>query len=219
MNDETRQHDQPIQSEKNEVSTLALHDEAMHETAEPFEDTIKGPTWFYIFVVLALVVGAFYLGRHMGRLDNAAHIGFLHDGGSKDQAQENTQASTVSGASVFGSRCASCHQANGQGVPGAFPPLAGAEYVLGDPEVLVRIVLHGLQGEIKVAGQTYNGIMPPWESQLGDEEIAAVINHIRTELGENQADKIDAALVKKIREQTKDRQTPWTASELEALGT
>ncbi|MDR5171397.1 cytochrome c [Methylobacillus flagellatus] len=217
MIDENRRHDHPIQSEKNEVSTLALHDDAMHETAEPFEDTIKGPVWFYLFVVLSMVVGAFYLGRHMGRLDTAAHIGFLHEGGKPGQAQESAPAATVSGASIFGSRCATCHQANGQGVPGAFPPLVGAKYVLESPEVLVNIILHGLQGEIEVAGQTYNGIMPPWASQLGDEEVAAVASYIRSELGDNKADKVDAALVKKVREQTKDRQTPWTADELEAL--
>ncbi|MFL9711414.1 c-type cytochrome [Methylobacillus sp. Pita1] len=217
MIDENRHHDHPIQSEKNEVSTLALHDDAMHETAEPFEDTIKGPVWFYLFVVLSMVVGAFYLGRHMGRLDTAAHIGFLHEGGKPGQTQESAPAATVSGASIFGSRCATCHQANGQGVPGAFPPLVGTKYVLESPEVLVNIILHGLQGEIEVAGKTYNGIMPPWASQLGDEEVAAVASYIRSELGDNKADKVDAALVKKVREQTKDRQTPWTADELEAL--
>lgn len=218
MIDENRHHDHPIQSENNEVSTLALHDDVMHETAEPFEDTIKGPVWFYLFVVFSMVVGAFYLGRHMGRMDTAAHIGFLHDGGKQGgQAQESAPASTVSGASIFSSRCATCHQANGQGVPGAFPPLVGAKYVLESPEVLVNIILHGLQGEIEVAGKTYNGMMPPWGSQLGDEEVAAVASYIRSELGDNKADKVDAALVKKIREQTNDRQTPWTAAELEAL--
>lgn len=217
MIDEKRQHDQPIQSEKNEVSTLALHDDAMHETAEPVEDTIKGPLWFYIFIVLSLVVGAFYLGRHMGSLDTAAHIGFLQAGGQPGQAQEGSSASSVSGAAVFSSRCASCHQANGQGVPGVFPPLAGAEYVLESPEVLVNIILHGLTGEIVVAGKTYNGVMPPWGEQLDDEEVAAVATYIRTELGDNAADKVDAAFVKQVRERFKDRQTPWTAPELEAL--
>ncbi|MCB5186637.1 cytochrome c [Methylobacillus caricis] len=214
MNDETR----PIPSEKNEVSTLALHDQVIHETEEPFEDMVKGPVWFYLFVVLAMVVSAFYLGRHMGRLDTAAHIGFLQASGQDTTQKEAAPANTVSGASVFSSRCVSCHQANGQGIPGAFPPLVKSDYVLGNPEILARIILHGLQGELQVEGKTYNGLMPPWKDQLNDEEIAAVMNHIRTELGDNKADKVDGALVKRIRNETKDRQNSWTVPELEALG-
>lgn len=230
MNDE-KNSDQTIPSEKNEVSALDLHEQAMKETDEPFENMSFGPKWFYLLVIVALVVGAFYLGRHMGRLDTASHIGFLQKQGEAQQGTaqqgspkagetsqgETRQANAPSGASIFSSRCVSCHQAQGQGVPGAFPPLVGASYVLGNPEILARIILQGLQGEIEVAGQKYNGIMPAWAPQLSDDEIAAVMNHIRSELGPNKAPTVDANLVKKIRDETKDRQNPWTANELKAL--
>ena len=221
MNDETNR-EPPIPSEKNEVSALGLHAQAMKDTDEPFENMSIGPKWFYLLVLVALVVAAFYLGRHMGRLDTASHIGFLEtQKNAVMQGQPDTgeaqQAATVSGASVFSSRCVSCHQADGKGVPGAFPPLVGASYVLGEPEIVARIILQGLQGEIEVSGEKFNGIMPPWASQLNDEEIAAVINYIRNELGTNKATTIDANLVKKVRDETKDRQTPWTANELKAM--
>ncbi|SNR86107.1 Cytochrome C oxidase, cbb3-type, subunit III [Methylobacillus rhizosphaerae] len=217
MNDQPRQTDPAIPTGNNESTELDLHDQVIYETPEPFEDIASGPRWFYLFSVVALVVGAFYLGRHMGNLDTEAHIGFLQ--AQKQQSGQGGAAAvkTVSGAAVFTSRCVSCHQANGQGIPGAFPPLVKSTYVLGDPQTLVRIVLQGLQGEIKVEGQAYNGLMPPWQDQLSDEETTAVINYIRTELGGNQAGQVDVELVQKIRAAEKDRQKPWTVPELEAL--
>jgi mono/diheme cytochrome c family protein/heme/copper-type cytochrome/quinol oxidase subunit 4 len=83
--------------------------------------------------------------------------------------------------------CVACHQPNGQGVPSAFPPQAGhaAEIynVEGGRTYMIHTVLWGLQGEIKVDGKTYNGIMTPWGSLLKDEQIAAVLNHVLTSWG------------------------------------
>lgn len=88
------------------------------------------------------------------------------------------------GADVYGANCASCHQANGQGVPGAFPPLAGHVPALVTPDggrtYLVDTLLYGLQGQIRVSSQTYNGVMPAW-AHLSDEQIAAVANYVSYE--------------------------------------
>lgn len=83
------------------------------------------------------------------------------------------------GAQVYGS-CSGCHQANGQGVPGAFPPLAGhaADLYTTSPEYLAQVVLFGLQGPITVDGAQYSGLMPPWHDSLSDAQIAAVLNYI-----------------------------------------
>jgi mono/diheme cytochrome c family protein len=91
--------------------------------------------------------------------------------------------------SSFGFRfCASCHQATGQGVPGAFPPLVGHVPELynaqGGHDYLINLLLYGLQGEIQVQGQTYNGVMPGWQ-QLSDEEIADLLNYTATAWGNN----------------------------------
>ena len=76
--------------------------------------------------------------------------------------------------------CVGCHQAQGQGLPGVFPPLAGNMPVLvaaeGGRAYLISTLLYGLQGQIEVDGRTYNGVMPPW-AQLPNEQIAAVLNH------------------------------------------
>lgn len=87
---------------------------------------------------------------------------------------------STDGKQVFAGNCASCHQATGKGLPGVFPPLAGSEWVTGDERVLANILLHGVDGELTVAGTTYNGSMPSFK-QLGDAELAAVASYIRSE--------------------------------------
>ena len=93
------------------------------------------------------------------------------------------------GSQVY-AQCAGCHQQNGQGVPGAFPPLAGHVATLYDADggrtYLIDVLLYGLQGPIDVNGTTYNGLMPAWQ-QLSDDQIAAVLNHIATEWGNEDA--------------------------------
>ena len=90
------------------------------------------------------------------------------------------------GARVFDASCGVCHQQNGQGVAGAFPPLAGhvAESFAqrNGREYLVRLVLFGLEGAIVVNGNTFDSAMPPW-AQLGDDEIAAALDHVLTAWG------------------------------------
>ncbi|MEN8737721.1 MAG: c-type cytochrome [Akkermansiaceae bacterium] len=82
--------------------------------------------------------------------------------------------------------CVTCHQPNGAGMPGAFPPLTNSEWVSGPVENLVRIQLHGLQGPIKVNGQDYQGVMMPVNDAIfeqSDENIAAVLTYVRNSFG------------------------------------
>lgn len=107
------------------------------------------------------------------------------DAGAEDDGAE-AGPTDVDGSAVFAANCAACHQGGGQGIPGAFPPLAGnAQNLLeadGGREYLIDAVVHGVQGAIEVDGQTYNGVMPAWP-QLSDAEIAAVLNHVVTSWG------------------------------------
>lgn len=98
-------------------------------------------------------------------------------------------ASLPDGAAVFSQVCAGCHQANAQGIPGAFPPLAGGhapELYVADRDYPILVVLYGLQGPIQVAGASYNSVMTP-QLQLSDAEIAAVLNHVMTSFGNDAA--------------------------------
>jgi mono/diheme cytochrome c family protein len=118
-----------------------------------------------------------------------------------------------SGAQVYAAVCAACHQPAGEGNGETYPPLAGSSWVTGDERRLVRIILHGLTGEIDVEGQSYSGAMPPWGPTLRDDEIAAVATYVRTSWG-NKASAVTAATVAQLRAAHKARTTPWTAAEL-----
>jgi len=88
------------------------------------------------------------------------------------------------GRAIFQKICAACHQQDGAGKDGVAPPLAGSEWVKAPGgERLVRIVLNGLNGPITVQNKTWNLVMPPWRENLNDEQIAIVLNYIRSQWG------------------------------------
>jgi mono/diheme cytochrome c family protein len=118
------------------------------------------------------------------------------------------------GEKTYTQICASCHQASGEGVTGNFPPLKQSKWLLGDARVPISIVLHGLQGEVAVNGQPYNGAMQPW-SMLGDEDVANVLTYARATWG-NSASPVTAAEVKTIRDGAQARGA-WTAAELKRV--
>jgi len=83
--------------------------------------------------------------------------------------------------------CYTCHQASGAGISKIFPPLVNSEWVKGNTWNLVKILKHGLQGEIEVNGESYNSIMAPANKQgkpLENQEIADILTFIRHEFGE-----------------------------------
>lgn len=120
------------------------------------------------------------------------------------------------GKTIYATLCAACHQPHGFGLDGLAPPLVDSEWVLGKPEVLARIVMHGLAGPVKVSGRTYNLAMPPLP-QLTDEDIASVLTYIRREW-EHTASAVETAHVTKIRDQEKGRMMMWTETELKNVG-
>lgn len=97
------------------------------------------------------------------------------------QAQMSNESWRVDGEAVYTSNCIGCHQANGAGIAGAFPPLPEHTVDLfeaeGGREYLANLQLYGLQGPIEVLGSTYNGNMPAWK-QLSDDDIADVLNYV-----------------------------------------
>lgn len=130
-----------------------------------------------------------------------------------------TEAQTAlfeKGKTIYATLCAACHQPHGFGLDGLAPPLVDSEWVLGKPEVLARIVMHGLAGPVKVAGHTYNLAMPPLP-QLTDEDVAGVLTYIRREW-EHTASAVEPKAITIIREQDKGRMAMWTEAELKNLG-
>jgi mono/diheme cytochrome c family protein len=99
---------------------------------------------------------------------------------SVSAAAARNPASASDGAVVYTENCSSCHQADGEGIAGAFPPLAGNPTVSGNPVAVIAIVKDGLEGRLVVNGRPYSGIMPRWRGVLTDEQIAAVISYVRS---------------------------------------
>ncbi|WP_372635599.1 cytochrome c [Fodinibius sp.] len=92
----------------------------------------------------------------------------------------------------------SCHQSNGEGVPGAFPALGGDPVVTDeDPIRLTEVILFGMEGET-IEGVEYSVIMPPFAEQLSDEEVAAIVSHKRTSWG-NDVSIVSVEEVEKVR--------------------
>lgn len=121
--------------------------------------------------------------RRAGVLAAAASL-FLLVLGSGVTAQETPEATEVDplGAEVYSTVCAACHQTDGRGLAGAFPPLVDNPNVA-DAAYLEDVILNGREGEIVVGGETYNGVMPAF-STLSSEEVAAVVGYVQNELGQ-----------------------------------
>lgn len=197
-----------------EVDVLAIHRQAFRETGDPIEGAESGPWWFWACAVLAIAFGGFYMGRYTGLFvgESAVHAPVGPAQMMAAASGEKTGAAPANGATIFAGTCAACHQATGLGAPGMFPPLAGSEFVTGDPGRLARLVLHGLTGPVTVKGSAFNGQMPPWQ-QLSDAEVAAVLSYVRSSWG-NGAPAVAPDVVQKERAATATRTAPWTEAEL-----
>lgn len=128
------------------------------------------------------------------------------------------------GAALYTTYCSACHGTDGVGPEGNVnPPLAKSEWLLGEPDRAIAAVLHGLVGPIEVRGKLYNLAMPPQGAVLDDQQLAAIIGHVRTSFGNvrDNAKKsdIEKRLVKPeeiaaIRAELSERKGPFTAAEL-----
>ena len=97
---------------------------------------------------------------------------------------------------MFANNCQACHQADGQGVPDAFPPLAKSDYLNGDKIRAIKTVTGGLETKLTVNGHEFNGVMPAWS--LSDEDIADVLTYVYNTWG-NSGQEVTPAEVKAYR--------------------
>lgn len=134
--------------------------------------------------------------------------------GAPGEGPSSPEGEAISGANLFAQQCAACHGSQGGGGAGTFPPLAGSEWVTGDEETPIRILLHGLQGRMQVKGTTYSGVMPAFGARLSDAEIAAILTHIRSSWG-NDAPEVTGREVQEVRQEYSGRTQPWSASDFQ----
>ena len=180
--------------------------------------------WLIAIYGLAVFFGGAYLGRYAGNFsgDGLDYLGgaprvATKAGGNAgaEQAAELTPAEK--GKKIFSANCATCHQANGLGVAGQYPPLAGSEIVNGGARRPAMIVLKGLQGPLTIKGQHYGtAVMQPWEKTLNDEKIADVLTYIRQEWG-NTAGPVSKEGISALRKELASRTESWTEPDILAI--
>ncbi len=124
-------------------------------------------------------VDAVYLGDRAGSGNLKAVSVAAQAHASGDLTKEEQ---IKAGEALFAGTCSTCHQGNGQGMEGVFPPLAGSDYIKADPKRVPNIMLHGLQGKVTVNGHEYNSVMPPM-NQLTDDEVANIATYVLNSWG------------------------------------
>jgi nitrite reductase (NO-forming)/hydroxylamine reductase len=104
---------------------------------------------------------------------------------ASDQVNERpVKSEEEAGQAGYLANCAACHQADGAGLAGAFPPLKDSDWIAKDPQAALKAVLAGLNGKITVNGNDYNAVMPAM-SHLGDADISAILNHVMDEFNDS----------------------------------
>ncbi len=205
------------QAGASDESLLDAHEQMLGRKPEDDAHYRKLPlVLLFVFSGLIFYAGT-YLNHFSGRYDGAT----FNENGAPGQAGGATAPvdPLVQGKKNYEQVCITCHQATGLGIPGVYPPLAGSEWVLGSEERLVRIVLHGLKGPVKVKGVEYGAAaMPVFGKVAGsgynwsDEKIASVLTYVRQSFG-NSASAITPAQVSAIHAKEADRKE-WTQDEL-----
>lgn len=173
------------------------------ENPEPSEGGYPIPLFVFIVITSLVVWSLCYI--YFTHQQSPAEFGDRRS--MADFVTQTSSGDSIDASKLFANHCAVCHQATGAGVPGAFPPLIDSEWVHGEPQVLVQILLHGIEGDIDVGGTVYNGVMPEFGNSLDDNEIAALATYLRSNF-ENDADAVDADFVSEQREAF-DRTEPW----------
>ena len=200
-----------------------VHSAIQREKREPRAGLEPLSIWLIAIYGLAIFFGGAYLGRFSGNfsgdsldpglMPSAKKQGPSGPGGG--QTQELSQADR--GKKIFSANCATCHQANGAGVAGQYPPLDGSEFVNGGTRRVAMIVLKGLQGPLMVKGVQYGtAVMQPWDKTLNDAKIADVLTYIR-QAWSNKAGPVTAAQIAALRKELASRTESFTEADLKAV--
>lgn len=199
-----------------------LHSAVKREKADQAPENAPAPMWASFLLMIIAVIAGGQLGPNLGSFKFTDSNPYPQPTASDDvrpkkEGEEGGadpfQAAMKKGASGY-AVCGGCHQGNGNGIPGQFPPLAGSEWVTGGTERLIRVTQHGLVGAISVKGQAYNtpGGMQPFGAAMSAQDLANVLTYVRNSWG-NEGTMITKEMVQKVRDEEK-RATQWTEADL-----
>ncbi len=203
----------------------AVHGSLRHDQKEPGSGYSLMPLFMLGFVSTMIFAVAIYFIHNRGGLDQGLALATtIHHNGydpTKHGVEEGEGPQIdpiVAGQALYMQVCVACHLPTGQGLPMAFPPLVGSDWVTGDEERLIKLVLHGLQGPIEVNGNPFNGLMPAFGPtgtyNWSDDKLSYVLTYIRQEWG-NEAGEITIDQVAAVRAATADQTSAYTAADLD----
>jgi mono/diheme cytochrome c family protein len=200
------------------------HAAVVREKIEPQIGREPLSLWLIAIYGLAVFFGGAYLGRYSGTFSGEGldYLGgaprVASKGGAATGAAQTAELTPAEkGKKIFSANCATCHQANGLGVAGQYPPLAGSEIVLGGARRPAMIVLKGLQGPLTVKGAHYgSAVMQPWEKTLTDQKISEVLTYIRQEWG-NTAGPVAPESIAALRKELAGHPESWTEPDVLAV--
>jgi len=207
------------EDEPEKVDVADLHAPVIREKLEPKDGFEPVPLWLVGVFAVVVFWGGYYLATYNGGWSSSFSDGDPAPLLGASAAPAGPVDPVVLGKKIYSGNCVSCHQADGLGQAGQYPPLAGSEFVL-DPKHephIKRILLLGLQGPVTVKGSSYNGNMPPFAAKLKDEQIAAVLTYVRQEWG-NKAAPITPEEIAAARTSVGPRSDPWVIEELMKIG-
>lgn len=191
-----------------------IHSQLMREKDEPSEGFSPVPI-LMLFLFGGLVFwGGVYIANYGGKFRWDVYDPHWQPGMKAAVIQKPPLM--VTGEKLYAQNCQACHQANGAGVPGSFPPLANSAWVTGDDGRIVSILLKGLSGPIEVNGNTYNGNMPSYgDGGAGwdDYKIASVATYVRASW-DNGAAEVTEERVAEIRAEISGKSGAWSGEEL-----
>lgn len=199
-----------------------LHAAVKREKEDLAPESQPAPLWATFLLMLVAIIAGGQLGPMTGGWTFDVSNPFALAGGGDPRPGGAGAGGTLDpfalamkkGASGY-SVCGGCHQGNGAGIPGQFPPLAGSDYVTKGTERLIRITQHGLTGPVTVKGQGFNtpGGMQPFGAAMSAQDLANVLTYVRNSWG-NEGSMITKEMVQKVRDEEK-RASQWTEVELQ----
>ena len=200
-----------------------VHAAIQREKREPRVGLEPLSIWLIGIYGVAVLLGGAYLGRYAGNFSGDSldygnvPVAKKKDGGPEQEGPAAVAGPVERGKKVYSANCATCHQANGEGVAGQYPPLAGSEWVTGSTKRLGMILLKGLEGPMTVKGVQYgSAVMQPWEKTLNDQKIADVMTYIRQEWG-NTAGPVAPEGIAALRKEVAGRTTSYREPDLKAV--
>ena len=201
----------------NDDDMVEVHSELNREKHPPTKGFLIAPLIFVFMFGCLIFVCSIQLAHSTNgfRIHPPQEIVKLSD---EEMEIQRLERKFESGKKIFSVRCASCHQSNGLGIATQYPPLAGSEWVSADPDLIIKVILKGLKGEILVKGEKYgtSAAVNMAAVPIDDREIANVSTYVRQAWG-NDYSEVKEDQVARVREESSSQQEQWIGNALQSL--